>query len=167
MYSDPTKYPDKPPLEPTTPATPYNNPYEMTSPYSGDVPPPPPKQGHKGLIGALVSILCLIMLPGGVLFAVMRGSSQPSSTQATPALGSTPTSTVTPPQTAVPTVQPYDAMSLLQDFQAHGLPLDQLHNDLSINQFVGSQYDTVIQTQSTAEFVEPSFCNGPCDVGSV
>ncbi len=68
---------------------------------------------------------------------------------------------------SIPSARPYDAKAIIHDFQAHGLPLDQLQYGATINDYVGKDYVTVITLQSSAMFIDPSFCNGPCGVGSV
>jgi hypothetical protein len=79
MSTDPTKYPKL--LEPTQAV--YYNPYAPKNPYDVDIaPPPPPKQGHKGLVVALTAIVCLIVLLGGILFAAMRLNAGPQAPQA-------------------------------------------------------------------------------------
>ena len=136
-----------PNYEPTISDNPYaSSPYDLQK---IPPPPPPPRQSNQGLLVTLVSVSCLVLVLVGA-FVVVYVHSMSGSTQATHS-----------------TVQPFDATSIIRDFQAHGLPLDQLHYGTAINQFVGSGYDTVITTQSSALFVDPSFCTGPCDVGSV
>ncbi len=153
-FDSPTVYPN---YESTVQVPGTGNPY-LRNPYQDvpSIPPPPPKQGHKWLLVALLILSCLVVILGGTLFAVMLGSSQPGSPQPTPA-----------PQTAFPSARPYDAKAIIHDFQAHGLPLDQLQYGGTINDYVGKDYVTVITLQSSAMFIDPSFCNGPCDVGSV
>lgn len=153
-FDRPTVYPN---YESTVQVPGTGNPY-LRNPYQDvpSIPPPPPKQGHKWLLVALLILSCLVVILGGTLFAVMLGSSQPGSPQPTPA-----------PQTAFPSARPYDAKAIIHDFQAHGLPLDQLQYGGTINDYVGKDYVTVITLQSSAMFIDPSFCNGPCDVGSV
>jgi len=100
MSNDPTAYHK---LEPTQAA--YSNPYE----YYGDVPPippppPPPKQKRPWLMVALIGLVCLVLVLGGLLVAVLAHQNQKSSTGATPTLTTTSTLVVTVPPTA--TVQP-------------------------------------------------------------
>jgi hypothetical protein len=103
LYTDPTEYPRQ--IEPTQAA--YRNPYEATSLYYGEIPPappPPPKQRHMGLVVALVIALCLIVVLGGVLFAVMHVSFQQKVKGATkvtsvPAIIPTPATTPKPKMT--------------------------------------------------------------------
>lgn len=163
MYSDPTKYPGKPPLESTTPATPYNIPYEMTSPYYGDIPPPPPppqKQKHKWPVVALIILSCLLVALVGAFFAVMHLGIEPRSTQATP----TPTVAPTPTATSVPVT----AQSIVQDFQSQGLPTENLSYGVTLSQWTGG-YASTISEQSSAAFIDTSACGrgGACDAGGV
>ncbi len=145
-FDRPTVYPN---YERTVQAPGTGNPY-LRNPYQDvpSIPPPPPKQGHKWFLVTLFILSCLVVVLGTTLLAVMLGGSQPSSTQSTSA-------------------RPYDAKAIIHDFQAHGLPLDQLQYGATINDYVGKDYVTVITLQSSAMFIDPSFCNGPCDVGSV
>jgi hypothetical protein len=130
MSTDPTEHSG--PLEPMQGV--YYNPYELTSPYHGDIlppPPPPPKQSHKGLIVALISVSCLVVLLGGVLFAAMRLSTQPGAAQVTPAptLALTAAATPTIPPTATPTIPP----TATPTTQAQPGPIDAvaIYNDIA------------------------------------
>ncbi len=110
------------------------------------------------LVVALVMALCLIVVLGGVLLAVMHVGTEPRSTQAT----STPT--VAPTPTATP--MPVTAQSIVQDFIKHNLPIDQIPYGTKLNQWFG--YSGNITVQSSVSFVDPSFCGGyGCSVGSV
>jgi hypothetical protein len=145
-FDRPTVYPN---YERTVQVPGTGNPY-LRNPYQDvpSIPPLPPKQGHKWLLVTLFILSCLVVVLGTTLLAVLLGGSQPSSTQSTSA-------------------RPYDAKAIIHDFQAHGLPLDQLQYGATINDYVGKDYVTVITLQSSAMFIDPSFCNGPCGVGSV
>lgn len=92
MDSDPTE-----PREPMQEV--YRNPYETPNPYFGDAPPPPPPgQKRPWLIIALICMICLVLVLGGVLFTVLAQHNQKSSTGAT--------STHTPTFTPTPTLHP-------------------------------------------------------------
>jgi hypothetical protein len=73
----------------------------------------------------VISIVCLVVLFGGVIFALMHFRSQESSVNATPASRATPTSVATPIPTPTPTAtaitRVYDAMAIMQDLQQAGL----------------------------------------------
>ena len=135
QQNDPTEY--QRPIEPMQAA--YRNPYETPNPYYGDVPPPPPpppsRQRHIGLIVVLVSILCLFVIFGGVLFGVMHVGGQQKVIQVistptsrvlptpTPTFTATPTPvlpTPTLPPTPIPTVS-YTANDIYNAFYANGL----------------------------------------------
>jgi len=160
----------------------HNNNYEPTSrvnyehttpnPYLHDtyLPPPPPEYYMHQRTGKAWKVLVpAVLLLFGVVVGVLAYPTVNSMINPT-----VDTSKPTPyvpfslaAVTAEPTAYHYDAKSIIQDFQAHGLPLDQLQYGMTINQFVGNDYVTVITLNSSAEFIYPSFCNGPCDVGSV
>jgi hypothetical protein len=113
MYNDPTE--SYRPLEQMQAV--YRNPYEAPSPYSGGMPPVPPalpKQHHIGPIVAWASLLCLVMLLGGVLFGTLLVNGQQKVTQVTP------TPPLVPTSTPVPRVS-YSASDIYHDFSAHGL----------------------------------------------
>ena len=145
-FDRPTVYPN---YERTVQVPGTGNPY-LKNPYQDvpSIPPPPPKQGHKWLLAALLILSCLVVVLGATLLAVMLRSPQPSSAQPTPA-------------------RPYDAKAIIHDFQAHGLPLDHLQYGATLNDYMGTGYMTVVTLQSSAMFIDPSFCNGPCGVGGV
>src|SRR5713101_1019647 len=116
MSTDPTRYPR--PLEPTQGV--YYNPYELTSPYGGNIPPPPPpppKQGHKGLLVALIILSCLVVILGGALITLSYQHSQKPATAALPTLAPTPTATPTNPSkpTPTPTMMPLFSDSFAND----------------------------------------------------
>jgi len=116
MSTDPTRYPR--PLEPTQGV--YYNPYELTSPYGGNIPPPPPpppKQGHKGLLVALIILSCLVVVLGGALITLSYQHSQKPATAALPTLAPTPTATPTNPSkpTPTPTMMPLFSDSFAND----------------------------------------------------
>jgi hypothetical protein len=120
IHNDPTEY-DRPP-EPLPTA--YHNPYELPNPYDGGVsaiiPPPPPKQRHAGLLVASVSLLCVVMILGGVIFGILLVNGQQQGKQATQV------TQVTPPPTLVPTATPVRPVSasandIYNDFTANGL----------------------------------------------
>ncbi len=120
LYSDSTEYHRPPEPMPTA----YRNPYEISNPYDGGVPaitpPPPPKQRHIGLIVVSVSLLCVVMILGGVIFGgaivgTLLMSGQRQVTQVTP-----------PPPTPVPTATPVrpvtsSASDIYNAFIANGL----------------------------------------------
>jgi len=160
QYPNTTKYPSS--LEPTqaayssnyeTTEQAYLNPY-MSNPYElPSLPPPPPPKSRKWLISVVIALSCLVVILSVVLYTVMQVTLKPGLSQTTPVV--------------TKTVHHYDARSIIQDFQAHDLPLDQLQYGVSINDFVGKDYPTVITLNSSASFIDPRGCNGPCDIGSV
>src|SRR5450759_4208116 len=97
IHNDPTEYHRPPEPLPTA----YRNPYEISNPYDGAVsaiiPPPPPKQRHAGLLVALVSLLCVVMILGGVIFGILPVSGQQQAKQAKQATQVTQVTQVTPP----------------------------------------------------------------------
>ncbi len=123
IYSDPTEHHRPPEPMPTA----YRNPYELSNPYDAGVPvtpPPPPKQRHIGLIVISVSLLCVVMILGGVIFGgaivgTLLMSGQRQVTQATP---QPPTPAPTPAPTA-PSVRPVSssASDIYNAFIANGL----------------------------------------------
>ena len=128
------------------------NPYD-SNPYDRDIPipPPPPRQGHKGLLVALISGVCLVLLLVGVLFAVLHLQASQGIVRATPAPRTTPTSIAT----ATPTAQPYDATSIIHDFQTQGLPVDQVQYGISIDQYFGVKVSNTA-TESSAALRDPT-----------
>ncbi len=127
QYSDPTEYHQ--PAEPI-PGT-YHNPYEPLNPYYRGVPtppppPPPPKQRHTGLRVASVSLLCVVMILGGVVFGIMMMRSQQQGSQVKHAVTHAATSVSTSAPTPIPTapaVHPVSssANDIYNDFSSNGL----------------------------------------------
>ena len=124
QYSDPTEYHQ--PAEPI-PTESYN-PYETLNPYERGVPtpPPPPKQRHTGLRVVSVSLLCVIMILGGVVFGIMMMRGQQQGSQVTPAATSVSKSAPTSAPTPIPTataVHPVSssANDIYNDFSSNGL----------------------------------------------
>lgn len=159
MSTDLTEYPR--PLEPTQAV--HYNPYEQTSPYD-DIPippPPPPKHGRKGLLMVVISIVCLVVLFGGVIFALMQFRSQESSVNATPASRATSTSVATPIPTPTPTAtaitRVYDAMAIMQDLQQAGLQAS------NIQYGIPACSNKIAGLQSEACFRNVALCNLQCD----
>jgi len=155
-----------PAIEPTQPA---NNPYEYTLPYYGlpDIPPPPPpmKKKHHTFLWIVFGLLLVLILASMSFIGVQQY--ERSSSNARTAV---PTTLPTQP-TMQPASQPtknvsYTAQSIIADFQTHGLPTDNLSYGMTLNQFLGNG-DINVDEQSSAEFVDPSFCTGPCGAGSV
>lgn len=178
MYTDPTDYYHKP-IEPTQPA--YRNPYEDTNPYYGDVspipPPPPTHSGHKWLMLALASTLCLaVVVLGGVLFVVLRANNQqltptriaavgiPASTAALPTL--TPTR---PPLTPTLTIDPnYTATDIMSDFNTAGIHPKFVEYNRTIWSWSGDTYYVSVPATSSVDFTDDSGCTGYCspqDIG--
>jgi hypothetical protein len=120
QYSDPTEYHQ--PAEPISAV--YHNPYEMLNPYERGVPPPPPppKQRHTGLRVVSVSLLCVVMILGGVVFGITMMSGQQQGSQVKPTATSVATSAPTPIPTAT-AVHPVSssANDISHDFSSNGL----------------------------------------------
>ncbi len=159
MSIDPTKY--HRPLEPTQAV--HYNPYEPTSPY-GDIPippPPPVPRSNRRWVVFGVCIVVLLTVLGGGLGALLGAAHSVARTTSTPTVATTP-----PTVPVTPTAQ-----SIIQDFQSQGLPTDHLSYGMALSQWTGYPqspgYASVIDEQSSATFVDPSFCGGPCDAGSV
>jgi hypothetical protein len=126
LHNDPTEYHRPPEPLPTA----YRNPYEISNPYDGAVsailPPPPPKQRHAGLLVALVSLLCVVMILGGVIFGILLVNGQQQAKQAKQAKQATQVTQVTHPPTLAPTAAPVRPVSasandIYNDFTANGL----------------------------------------------
>lgn len=140
MYNDPTEYDSHEPTEGVN-----YNPYEtLHNPYLGNIPPLPPppptrERGTTALVIAIVSLLCLVFLLGGVLFVVLHsGVRQQFTTQQTIKL--TPTPTLKPAirptlldTTAVSTGNipqaPYTARSIFNAFAQAGITMNNPHWD--------------------------------------
>ena len=103
----------------------YRNPYEPLSPYGEGVPlvpPPPPKQRPMGLILASISLLCFVMILGGVIFGILIARGQQTITQVTSPPPLSPTSTPVP-------VVSYAASAIYSDFSVNGLGGTNPRND--------------------------------------
>lgn len=120
QYSDPTEYHQ--PAEPIPTA--YYNPYETLNPYERRMPtpPPPPKQRHTGLRVVSVTLLCVVMILGGVVLGIMMMRSQQQGSQVTHVATSAATSAPMPIPTA-PAVHPVSssANDIYNDFSSNGL----------------------------------------------
>ncbi|HEV2653894.1 MAG TPA: hypothetical protein VGT82_03010, partial [Ktedonobacteraceae bacterium] len=119
----------------------YPNPYELSNPYDGVVsrilPPPPPKQRHAGLLVALVSLLCVVMILGGVIFGILLVNGQQQAKQAIQQQVKQVTQ-VTHPPTLAPTAAPVrpasaSANDIYNDFTANGLGGTNLRDDKNWN----------------------------------
>jgi hypothetical protein len=150
VSTDPTNYHSE--LPPTQAV--HYNPYAPTSPYDEiPMPPPPPSQRRKRLLIALLSSACLVVLLAGVAFAILHFSDHAGSVKSTP--GPTPTGIAT----ATPTVPPYDATSIIHDFQAQGLPVDQVKYGESFAQFATNNqytYLDAVPASSLVDFEDPT-----------
>jgi hypothetical protein len=126
QYSDPTEYQQPPQPIPAA----YHNPYETLNPYDRGVPPPPPfKQRHKGLLVALISLLCVVMILGGVVFGVMLMRGQQQGNQLTPTVTSAAT-TSAPKSAATAVVTPIPTTPAVHSLNASA---NDIYNDFSSN----------------------------------
>jgi hypothetical protein len=123
QYSDPTEY-----HQPAEPIPAYHNPYETLNPYDRGVPtpPPPPKQRQTGLRVVSVSLLCVVMILGGVVFGIMMMRGQQQGSQVTPAATSVSKSAPTSAPTPIPTATAVHLVSssandIYNDFSSNGL----------------------------------------------
>jgi hypothetical protein len=155
-----------PNYEPTVSDNPYaSSPYDLQKAPTPPK-PPPPRQGNKGILVALISVSCLtVLLFGGLLLTMIHFSSNPGPAQATPTLAFT--STPAPKQD-------YTATDIVNDFIAHHLVVDSLQYGRTIYDFTSGTYVTssanlqgsAIDLQSSATFYGPSPCTGPCSANS-
>lgn len=134
-------YNDIPVINPTTPAYPLYNPYESISPY----PPPPTKSRAKHII--LVSVMVALVIVSSLLTLVIsnyKNSSNSAIANHANSIGVTPS----PTQNVN-----YTAETIVRAFQAQGLPTD----GLQYNEYLNPE-NQPIQAQSSASFVDPSYC---------
>ena len=150
--------------EPTYKKSGNANPYEYYNPYSGqpDMPPPPPKVKHPIKWRIVVICAFIVVLVAASLIGVFTLASHTyTSVQVTPT--KVPSVIPTTATTQIPTQQ-YSVSTIVQDFLADNLPVVQPNYSQNLNTFVGKQV-TNVSTQSEVSFIDPTLCNGPCDVG--
>jgi hypothetical protein len=130
-----------PNYEPTVSDNPYaSSPYDLQN-----VPTPPkPPHAYNRLVLSLVMVIValVIVFAGSVIWLQYANKTTSVSSSSTPT--------------------PVTAKSIVQDFIKHNLPIDQITYGAKFG------YTGVITEQSSASFVDPSFCGGhACGVGFV
>lgn len=135
--------------------------------------PPPPKQKHRRFLVALIGILCVSVILGGVLFMMTHvgNQSQLKAKQIVPLHNSTPTSVATLVPTATPTSLPtltptmnpsYTAVTLMQNINAAGIHPKFVEYNRTIWSWTGDTYSVSTHSTSSVDFTDDSSCTGNC-----